>query len=137
MGFLDGAQMSKEELLHGDTEQNGEEDSHVCQDHQTGIALRKVDARRVEVWPLLERSENHRRGQRRAECTVCSETHHRHKVHLGEYTAFHQLKTVTVECSRRIIQPEVCFGRGRCNNATATKPEHGHAPVRTEIYQSG
>ena len=70
MCLLDRPQMSKEDLLHGEAKENGEEDAHVCQDHQTGIALRKVDAGRVEVWPLLESSQNHGRRQRGAERTI-------------------------------------------------------------------
>jgi len=62
MGFLNCSQMTKEDLLDSKSKENGEKEAHVCQNHKTGIALRKIDAGRVEVRPLLERGKNNRRG---------------------------------------------------------------------------
>jgi DNA-directed RNA polymerase subunit K/omega len=53
--------MTKEDLLDSKAKENGEKNAHVCQNHKTGIALREIDAGRVEVGPLLERSKDNSR----------------------------------------------------------------------------
>ena len=58
MGFLNRSQMTKEDFLDSKAEKNGEEDAHICQYHKTGIALREIDACRVEIGPLLEGGKN-------------------------------------------------------------------------------
>jgi hypothetical protein len=75
MGFLNCSQMTKEDLLDSKSKENGEKEAHICQNHKTGIALRKIDAGRVEVRPLLERGKNNSRGERCAYRTIRSKTH--------------------------------------------------------------
>ena len=58
MRLFNGPQIAEKDLLHSEAEQDCEEDAHVCEDHKAGIALREIDACRVEIRPLLERRED-------------------------------------------------------------------------------
>ena len=58
MSLLYRSQMAKEYLLNSKAEENCDEDAHICQYHETGIALREIDTCRVEIRPLLERGKN-------------------------------------------------------------------------------
>lgn len=75
MGFLNRSQMTKEDFLDSVTEENSEEDAHVGQDHETGIALGEVDTCRVKVGSLLECGKDNGGGKRGASCTVRGNTH--------------------------------------------------------------
>lgn len=75
MSFLNRSQMTKEDFLDSEAEEDCEEDAHICQYHKTGIALREIDAGRVEIRPLLEGGKNNSGCKRRAYRTIRSKTH--------------------------------------------------------------
>jgi len=75
MSFLNGPKVAKEYPLDRESKQNGKKDAHVCEHHETGIALREIDTCGVEVWPLLEGREDNGRCERGADGTVCRKTH--------------------------------------------------------------
>jgi hypothetical protein len=75
MGLLNGPQVAKEYPLDHESKHDGEEDAHVCEHHETGIALREINTCRVEVWPLLEGGDDDSGGERGADGTICRETH--------------------------------------------------------------
>ena len=75
MGLLNCSHRSKEDFLDGEAEEDGQEDTHVCQNHETGIALGEVDACRVKVGPFVECGEENAGCKRSADGAICDKTH--------------------------------------------------------------
>jgi hypothetical protein len=75
MGVFNGSELAKEYPLDRESEHDGKEDAHVGEDHETRIALRQIDTCRVEVWPLLEGSQDNSCCERSADGTICRKTH--------------------------------------------------------------